>query len=274
MKPRIRGGIIKEKIIKTNYGNINLWISDVWNVSRETIFFFHGLTANHSMFEKQIEYFGQKYNCILWDAPMHGKSKGFSNFTMDMAVEIIQTILKTLSVEKIIAVGQSFGGYFIQALMCRDRNVVKLFIGIGTTPYGRGYYSDLDYFWLSQVGWMSMLYPYEILKKSVAKATTTTKAGYENMMKMLEDYSKREYSHLMQVYYDAFMQDNQDLKITCPLLITVGEFDGVGKVKKYCEEWSKKEGQSLKIIKKAGHNANVDNPKLTNEVIERFIMEN
>ena len=60
-------------------GNIHYYISKKDNF-KKTILFTHGLTADASMFEKQVEYFQDKYNIILWDIPLHGRSKDYRFF--------------------------------------------------------------------------------------------------------------------------------------------------------------------------------------------------
>lgn len=74
---------MREKCIATEYGSVYYWLSDTWNDEKETIFFFPGLTADHTLFESQVE--------------------------------------------NMICVGQSFGGYHIQALIARYPEKVKAF---------------------------------------------------------------------------------------------------------------------------------------------------
>lgn len=177
---------MKENVLQTIGGSLHYWISEPWDLDKPTIFFFHGLTADHTMFEQQYNYFAEEYNIIAWDAPGHGKSRPFNGFSMDIAVEIVHLILTQFRIHHFIAVGQSFGGYIPQAVMCRYPNVIDALIGIGTSPYGNGYYTKSDFFWLRQVGWMSMCYPWNALKNASSKGATVTTAGYENMMQMLD----------------------------------------------------------------------------------------
>lgn len=179
--------------------------------------------------------------------------------------------MKTLGLEEFIAVGQSFGGFFPQALLCRGEEAVSAFISIGSTPYGTRYYTKFDYFLLRHMGFMCSLYPFNTLKKASSKAATKTVAGYQNMIEMLKVYTKDEYTALVQLYYTSFMEDNRDFTIKCPVLITHGEFDRVGKVKLYADMWHKATGYEYKTIKNAGHNANVDNPDETNLIIDDFL---
>lgn len=260
-----------EKRIRMQEGIVYYWISENWDKEKETIFFFHGLTADHTMFQEQCVYFQKKYNVIVWDAPCHGKSRPYTVFSYENTSNVVLQIMKENQVEHIMAVGQSLGGYYIQALIARCPEKIKAFIGIGTTPYGKVYYSKSDIFWLKQVGWLGMCYPLNPLKRASSKQSTYTQKGYENMMNMLAPYGKKEYSQLMQKSYDAFLKDNRDLKINCPVLITHGEHDRVGKVKQYCKMWHEKTGFPLVVIKNAGHNANVDNPEEMNRVIEAFL---
>lgn len=262
-----------EKYVVTEQGKVYYWLSENWDADRETIFFFPGLTADHTMFEQQFSYFEGKYNLITWDAPCHGKSRPYEEFSYENTSNVILKIMNENQVEDIIAVGQSLGGYYIQALIARYSNKVKAFIGIGTTPYGKIYYSKSDIFWLKQVEWMGMCYPINPLKRASAKQATCTEYGYQNMMNMIAPYKKREYCHLMQVAYDAFWEDNRDLELTCPVLITYGEHDRVGKVQRYCKMWHEQTNYPLVIIKDAGHNANVDNPVEMNRIIEAFLEE-
>lgn len=144
-------------------------------------------------------------------------------------------------------------------------------MGIGTSPYGKKYYSKLDIFWLKQVEWMGMCYPINPLKRAAAKGATRTETGYKNMMNMIAPYNKKEYCHLMQIAYNALLQDNRNLDIPCPVLITYGEYDRTGKVRQYCNMWHEQTNYPLQIIKNAGHNANVDNPEEMNYHIDKFL---
>lgn len=94
--------------------------------------------------------------------------------------------------------------------------------------------------WLRQIEWMSMCFPHKLLKKSIAKSCTYTADSYKNMLTALQPYSKKELCHLMGIGYAEFLEENGDLEITCPTLLLVGEYDRTGKVKQYCNAWSKK----------------------------------
>lgn len=259
------------KSVVTASGNVIYYTSDDWDSGRDTIVFLHGLTGDHTMFERQFEYFNGKYNIIAWNAPAHGESRPFADFTYGKAAEALKQILDEMEVSSAVLAGQSMGGFISQSFIKRYPERVRAFIGIDTTPFGEGYYSKSDIFWLKRVEPLAKLYPLNAMKNAMAKQVSVTEKGYKNMLSMLEPYGKDELCRLMGIGYAAFLDDNCALEIPCPVLIILGERDSTGKVKSYCREWARRTGYPLKIIKNAAHNSNVDNPAEVNEAIEIFI---
>ena len=90
---------MKEKILRTDKGNVFYWQSESWDTGKDTIFFLHGLTADHSMFDGQIPAFEQEYNLLTWDTPAHGKSRPFATFDFGDTSEYIRSILDINSVD-------------------------------------------------------------------------------------------------------------------------------------------------------------------------------
>lgn len=260
---------MRESHIKTEYGTVYYWATEIDNAKR-TLFFLHGLTANHTMFDSQIAHFKNAYNVIAWDAPAHGKSRPYAVFRYEDAAKTMRAILQELKVTDVILIGQSMGGFIAQSFLCRYPKLVRGLIAIDSCPFGN-YYSKLDIWWLKQIEWMSRLFPEKLLKSSMAKQNAVSAVGQNNMREMISDYSKKELCHLMGIGYVGFLEDNQNLDITCPALLLVGEKDRTGKVKMYNQKWTARTGIKQIIIPNAAHNSNVDNPKRVNECIEDFI---
>ena len=264
---------MKEQILKTKKGKVFYWRSDNWDNNKETLFFLHGLTADHTMFDGQIPVFEKEYNLLTWDTPAHGKSRPFAEFDFGDTSEYIKSILDKNSVDQVILVGQSLGGFLAQSFIKRYPARVKCFVSIDSTPYGYGYYSGFDIWILKQVEWMAHMYPFRWMKKAMAKQVSTTRRAYENMLQMLSPYNKRELCHLMGLGYAGFLDDNCELKIPCPVLLILGEKDRTGKVAQYNKSWAQQTGYPLRIIKGAAHNVNVDRPDEVNANIRSFLSE-
>lgn len=73
-----RGRKMTENSYKTPCGCIHYFVNII-DKQRITLVFLPGLTADHRLFEKQTEYFENKQNVFVWDAPSHALSRPFTN---------------------------------------------------------------------------------------------------------------------------------------------------------------------------------------------------
>lgn len=259
-----------EKTLETSNGPVYYLVNDIQS-EEHALVFLHGLTADHTLFEKQISHFINNCKILCWDAPAHGKSRPYRDFSYQNAAEHLKEILDRENIKKAVLIGQSMGGFVIQTFLKKYEDMAVGFIGIDTTPFGLSYYSGSDKWWLRQIEWIAGLYPHKFLVNSIAKLCTRTQYAYENMLNALAPYSKKELCHLMGIGFAGFLTENCDLAIKCPVLILLGEHDRTGKVKQYCNEWSAKTGYPLHIIKSGAHNSNLDNAEQVNSEIECFI---
>ena len=73
-----RGRKMTENSYKTPCGCIRYFVN-ILDKQKPTLVFLPGLTADHRLFEKQIEYFEKKQNVFVWDAPSHALSRPCTN---------------------------------------------------------------------------------------------------------------------------------------------------------------------------------------------------
>ena len=260
-----------KKNVQSVRGTTYYWIARNSNIDAKCIVFTHGLTANHTMFEKQVEFFKQDFTVITWDVPLHGESRPYKDFTYNNTAKDLCAILDEEDIQRVILVGMSMGGYPCQAFAAAYPDRVLAFVAVDTTPFGRSYYSAFDRWVLRRVDTMARWLPEKTLKKSSAKMHTQTAYAHDLLLKMLEPLSKDDIAEQMGVAYRQFLAENKDVHFDFPVLILVGEHDKTGKVKKYSVVWSKKEGYPLTIIKGAAHFSNADNPADVNNAIMEFI---
>jgi pimeloyl-ACP methyl ester carboxylesterase len=117
IKRYLRRKKMREKTIVTDSGTVYYWLSDYFDDNKQTMFFLHGMTGDHSMFQAQTNYFFGKYNLILWDAPAHGKSRPFEIFTYEKAANAIKQIFDDNNISSAVFIGQSMGGFITQAVI-------------------------------------------------------------------------------------------------------------------------------------------------------------
>ncbi len=264
-----------ERVYISRRGKVHYWVEPHPDDTAPTMVFLHGLTANHTLFDRQIDYFKPDYNILVWDAPGHGFSRPYRDFTYENLAHDLVGIFIAEDITSAIMVGQSMGGYVIQALALAHPEYIDAFIGIDTCPFGTAYYSKSDLWWLNQVGWMMSCYPYKTLLKSIAKNSTCTKLGYDNMLASLEQFdNKQEICAITDLGYKRLLRIiDQEVEWDCPVFIIVGKNDKTGKVWQYCKAWHLATDYPLRVIPKAAHNSNVDNPAEVNQAISKFLEE-
>ncbi len=261
----------EQKTYQSPRGEVAYWISKNADPGAPCLFFLHGLTADHTLFDLQMPHFADRYTVIAWDAPAHALSRPYRDFSYANCAEDMRGILLCEGFDSAVFVGQSMGGYIVQAFLLAYPEMARAFVAIDTCPFGVRYYSKSDLFWLRQVGWMSRLYPHNYYIETIVKSVALTEPGRDNMRKAYSYYSHRELCTLMDAGYKSFVRENRDLSIACPVLILAGEADRAGKVLAYSKAWHEATGYPLQIIKGAAHNSNYDNPDAVNAAIDAFL---
>ncbi|MDQ0273808.1 alpha/beta fold hydrolase [Cytobacillus purgationiresistens] len=260
-----------ERKIQSSKGTIYYWTNEIVPPQEIAIVFCHGLTGDHTLFDKQVEHLFAEYKLITWDFPLHGKSRPYEDFSFANVNEEMLTILEQENIEKIVLVGQSAGGYIAQSFIYEYGDKVIGFIGIGTTPYGKSYYKKSELFWIKQYSTIARLYPFSYYCKAGAKAITVTDEARTSMYKTLVSLGKKDMLKAASAVYGEFLKIDDEVQFNCPVLITYGEYDNTGYVKKYCNSWAEKTGYPLKIISSASHNANYDNYEEFNGLLVSFV---
>ena len=263
---------MEECFLDSPRGRTYYWI-DRSGTPGPDLVFLPGLTATHRLFDPQTAYFSGRYPLLTWDAPAHGKSRPYRDFSYAHLAEELKAILDREGIERVCLVGQSAGGFVSQVFLSRWPERAAGFLSIDSCPFDPWYYSASDRWWLRQIEWMARCYPDRLLRFSIARICGATEAGRANMRLMLAHYGKRELCHLMYLGEAGAVPEFLELTISCPVLLTVGEKDRVGKVRQLNRRWSEREGHPLRWIARAAHNANVDQPAEMNRIIEEFYLD-
>lgn len=264
---------MNRKEFKTGSGTIIYWINEIRS-DRQTLVFLPGLTATHILFDKQLEYFEDKYNCLVWDAPGHGESKPFElNFSLEKKAQWLHDILEKENIQKPILAGQSMGGYVSQWFIELYPHECRGFISIDSCSLKRKYVTGFEIWALKNVGPIYRMYPWEALKKAGSKGCAETEYGAGVMRRIMDGYDKDSYcslaAHGYKILAEAY-ESGRAFDITCPALLLCGDKDKAGSAKRYNIKWQKDTGLPLHWIENAGHNSNTDRPDVVNKLIEEF----
>lgn len=264
-----------EKSLDTGSGTIRYWTERPDSENAPWIVFLPGLTADHRLFDDQIQYFGRELNCLVWDPPAHGASRPFPlDFTMDDLAKMLREILNVEGIKQPVLVGQSMGGYVAQAYMDLYPGSLAGFVSIDSAPLKRRYMKRWEIAALRHTRLMYLSIPWKLLVSWGSKGTSETERGRALMTEMMNSYHKREYcnlaAHGYRILADAVAAD-RPYDIDCPALLICGEYDAAGSAKNYNKRWTAGEGIPLVWVEGAGHNSNVDAPNFVNRTIDEFL---
>lgn len=133
-----------EKTYRTESGTIHYWTNGISGADTVTLVFLPGLTADHRLFDKQIEYFKEKFSVFVWDAPGHGRSWPFElDFNLSGKAKWLDEILSSEGIARPVIIGQPMGGYVGQAYSQLFPGKLEGFISIDSAPCRK----DIPHLW-------------------------------------------------------------------------------------------------------------------------------
>lgn len=96
----------------------------------------HGLTSNHQMFYKEIEFFKENFRVISLDSRGHGESDRPEQYTLSDHVEDTIALLDHLKLDSCHIIGVSMGSYIAQGVAIRIPQRVQKLVLVATKPCG------------------------------------------------------------------------------------------------------------------------------------------
>ena len=266
-----------EKTYETPSGIIHYWTNDAVKSYQSALVFLPGLTADHRLFEKQIEYFKDTYRVLVWDAPGHASSYPFRlDFTLfDLATWLDEIFIKE-RIENPIVIGQSMGGYVGQVYAQLFPEKLKGLVTIDSPSLQRKYYTAMELWLLKNMETIYRIYPWKFLLKSGPKSVSTTDYGRKLMydMMMIYDGDQERYARLAGYGYKIFseaVEKKLSYEVKCPQLAICGKEDRAGSCIRYLKAYERNTGKSVQWIDEAGHNSNADQPDIVNRLIDEFL---
>ncbi|QLB51190.1 alpha/beta hydrolase [Streptococcus sanguinis] len=245
--------------------------------AKSALIFLPGLTADHRLFDKQIEYFKDKYRVLVWDAPGHASSYPFKlDFSLFDMAKWLDGIFVNEGIERPIIIGQSMGGYVGQVYAQLFPEKLKGLVTIDSPSLQRNYYTAMELWLLKNMEAIYRIYPWKSLLKSGPKSVSTTDYGRKLMydMMMVYDGNQERYARLAGYGYKIFseaVEKRLSYEVKCPQLVICGKEDRAGSCIRYLKAYERNTGKSVQWIDKAGHNSNTDQPDIVNRLIDEFL---
>ena len=232
--------------------------------------FTHGAGMDHQMFDAQVAVLTD-YRVLTWDIPGHGLSQPLGDdFSIRNAAFDLIAILELHGVREAVFIGQSLGGYVVQELVFSKPERVRALGVIGSTCI------TFKLTWFDKVALYASVpafryWPRKQLWQAFARATAVKPGVQAYASSALEQVSQKDFAVIWRAVVDCLHYE-PSYRIQKPLLITHGDHDDTGNIKKDAPKWYARDPLSdYVVIPEAGHNANQDNPPFFNEVLHEFL---
>ena len=269
-----------EKSFATEFGTIKYWVSETAGKNSPQLVFLPGLTADHRLFDKQVEFFEGKYTLFVWDAPGHADSYPFEmTFSLEDKARWLNDILEKEGFDDPVIVGQSMGGYLGQMYEVLFPDKLKGLVIIDSCPLKKEYYTSTEIWLLKRMEPVYRHYPWKTLLRQGTNGVAESEYGRKLMLSMMMTYDgdQKRYSELAGHGYRILaeaVEADRTYDIKCPVLIMCGTRDHAGSCIRYNKTWEKRTGIPIHWIEGAGHNSNTDKPETVNGLIDGFLEEN
>jgi pimeloyl-ACP methyl ester carboxylesterase len=237
----------------------------------ECIVFFHPAFADHRCFDDQVSDFSKNYRVVTFDIMGHGLSKiEKTKDKIDKTADHVYQILQEEEKEKAHLVGSSMGGLLAQHFALKYPGKVESLTVSGAYDICRDNREIARAQRGQQVKWMAKaLFFMNAFRKTVAREGAISPRGQARLYDMAKCFSRKSFT-VMPGLHKVVKERHMPTR-PYPLLILHGEKD-IELARRAAEGWHKTEKRSrFEIIKHAGHNANMDNPKDFNNIVSEFI---
>ena len=152
------------QVFPTQSGDIIYW-TDFSAPGDMTLIFLPGLTADHRLFQRQLEAFAGRWRLLAWDAPGHGESRPFSlHFTLRDMADWLHGILQREQIHHFCLIGQSMGGYVAQCFVQHYPGEAAGLISIDSAPLKRQYTTSWELWLLRHCEPVYQAIPWEALR--------------------------------------------------------------------------------------------------------------
>jgi pimeloyl-ACP methyl ester carboxylesterase len=228
------------------------------------IVFVHGAMMGRSVWRPQIDALSERFRCISVDLPGHGAQRA-ERFTLDRAVDTVVRAIDAEAGGRAVVVGLSLGGYTSTLVAGRHPEKVRALVIAGSTrePIGVNRLAFQFYGWFLRLtperavsrvalAWFRQRYGKE-------KGTAITAGGHfaKGGGNAVLGLAKGAYREPLKAYGGPILVINGELD----LVFRIGQdrfLEGVDKV-------------TRRMIRRAGHLSNVDQPEAFTHLVEEFI---
>ncbi|MBP7338522.1 alpha/beta fold hydrolase [Niveispirillum sp.] len=233
-----------------------------------------GAFTDHRMFDDQVAALQTRYRTLRWDPRGHGCSRPYGRaFATDLAADDLKSLLDHLGEEQVALVGQSIGGNISQEMLRRHPRRCWAAVLLGCTCSTIGP-TRAERWALRLFPLLMRLYPVATFKRISMEKSAIKAEAQRRLREMIAPLSRGDILAISGGIAGA-VQDVPGYAIRHPILISRGEHDALGNIRRIIPLWLDRDPHSrFTEIPDSGHVANCDNPDGFNAVMMAFLDAN
>jgi 3-oxoadipate enol-lactonase len=258
-----------EQIVERNGCLLHYWLTG--SEDKPLIIFTHGAGLDRHEFDAQVPLIAQEYRVLTWDVRGHGRSQlRGKEFTIRDALNDLIAILEQLGCDQATFVGHSMGGNIHQELAFYYPSSVRALVMLGCTCNTLKL-SPLEMLQTQIAIPLLKLYPWNLLKHQIVQVSASSVEAKAYLNRAFQQISKHNFIAAI-AELTKVLHYEPGYRIMQPLLLTHGDNDLTGNIKKIASVWASREPNCrYQVIPQAGHAANLDNAKFFNTLLLDFL---
>jgi pimeloyl-ACP methyl ester carboxylesterase len=250
----------------------------------QALIFVHGAFADGRIWESQWQHFSNRYHLVRYDLRGHGQTGGSSleHYSMATYADDLASLLDALEIESPIVCGLSWGGSIAQAYAIRYPGRIKALVLAGSMVAIDLTFTDkllcqvLVPKWLMSLIVRSMSvqnftrFSFKLARLTMGKYwLSRDEHARQYLEQCMFQMDSVEYLKIWEAMYGFHLFPLE--RITCPTLLLNGELESRNIFQHSKEILRLIPHAETKIIPRAQHGMNLEEPQLFNELVEKFL---
>jgi pimeloyl-ACP methyl ester carboxylesterase len=263
---------ITQMRIKAN--GCRIYYKQVNKDAATTVIFVHGFPFSHKMWNEQLAVLPPTIRGIAYDIRGHGYSEvGDGMYTIELFVDDLADLMKSLKVEKAIICGLSMGGYIAIRFAVKYPEKLLGLVLADTRAEG-----DTNEAKLKRATSMQKLktdgmevYASDSINALLAPTSMGNKKLVQRVKKMIVDTSKLAVTGTLLALAARTDNGNSLDEIKVPTLVVVGEDDAITPPIAAQAIHEGISGSTMEVIPMSGHLSPLENTEVFNSVFLKFL---
>lgn len=248
------------------------------NQESKSIIFIHGFPFDHIMWNTQVDIFSKNHFCITYDNRGLGESEvGSGQFTMEMFVDDLETVVDTLKLDKPVLCALSMGGYISLRAMERFQNKFSALILCDTKSS-----ADDNEGKLKRAAAIKQINcgDFENFTETFVtncfgdKFVRENKSGFRKVVDRYKMNNPLGVKGCLLAMAGRTDTTESLSNINIPTLIICGSEDKLSTPNQMEKMAKQIPNSDFVLVKEAGHMTPIENPEVVNDAIQSFLSQN